>query len=86
MMKQRRISAIAVLASVLFTATGTNEPWFSQNDSATTSSISPRFAGDDNNDGYITEDETGWDCATMGNRVCGPDYESDTGDYIAGYN
>lgn len=30
------------------------------------------FAGDDNNDGVIQEDESGWDCTTMGNRICGP--------------
>ncbi|MGW7090010.1 hypothetical protein ACWGH2_41875 [Streptomyces sp. NPDC054871] len=29
--------------------------------------------GDDNRDGRIDEDESGWDCRTMGNRVCGPD-------------
>lgn len=23
--------------------------------------------------GVIAEDESGWDCRTMGNRVCGPD-------------
>lgn len=28
--------------------------------------------GDDNGDGVIDEDESGWDCATMGNRICGP--------------
>lgn len=28
--------------------------------------------GDDNGDGVIMEDESGWDCATMGNLVCGP--------------
>lgn len=28
--------------------------------------------GDDNGDGFIDEDESGWDCATMGNRICGP--------------
>ena len=27
--------------------------------------------GDDNGDGIIDEDESGWDCATMGNHVCG---------------
>jgi hypothetical protein len=27
--------------------------------------------GDDNGDGVIDEDESGWNCATMGNRVCG---------------
>ncbi|MFJ4084967.1 hypothetical protein ACIP2Z_39240 [Streptomyces iakyrus] len=29
--------------------------------------------GDDNRDGYVDEDESGWDCATMGNRECGTD-------------
>ncbi|MFF1600741.1 hypothetical protein ACFVYV_25085 [Streptomyces mirabilis] len=28
--------------------------------------------GDDNRDGRIEEDESGWDCHRMGNRVCGP--------------
>jgi hypothetical protein len=28
--------------------------------------------GDDNRDGRVDEDETGWDCHRMGNRVCGP--------------
>ncbi|MEU0857468.1 hypothetical protein ABZ352_18795 [Streptomyces griseofuscus] len=29
--------------------------------------------GDDNRDGRVEEDESGWDCRTMGNRVCGPE-------------
>ncbi|MFI7415279.1 hypothetical protein ACIBU0_42265 [Streptomyces sp. NPDC049627] len=29
--------------------------------------------GDDNRDGRVDEDESGWDCATMGNRECGTD-------------
>ncbi|OEJ21042.1 hypothetical protein [Streptomyces subrutilus] len=29
--------------------------------------------GDDNRDGVVDEDESGWDCRTMGNRVCGAD-------------
>ena len=40
------------------------------------------------------EDQAGWDCSTMGNRVCGADvdwpiggdYEPDTGEYVGGYN
>ncbi|MFD3309401.1 hypothetical protein [Streptomyces sp. NPDC058656] len=28
--------------------------------------------GDDNRNGRVDEDESGWDCATMGNRECGP--------------
>lgn len=27
--------------------------------------------GDDNGDGRIEEDESGFDCRTMGNRICG---------------
>lgn len=27
--------------------------------------------GDDNHDGVIDEDESGWDCQTMGNGFCG---------------
>ncbi|MFF4188158.1 hypothetical protein ACFYZ9_33685 [Streptomyces sp. NPDC001691] len=33
---------------------------------------SVRLTGDDNGDGQIDEDESGWDCRTMGNHVCGP--------------
>jgi hypothetical protein len=29
--------------------------------------------GDSNGDDRIDEDEPGWDCRTMGNRVCGTD-------------
>jgi hypothetical protein len=29
--------------------------------------------GDDNRDGHIDETESGWNCETMGNKVCGPD-------------
>ncbi|MBM4616418.1 hypothetical protein GS534_24545 [Rhodococcus hoagii] len=36
------------------------------------------IAGDDNSDGIIDEDESGWNCETMGNRICGPaDYSID---------
>ncbi|MEV8344487.1 hypothetical protein [Streptomyces niveus] len=31
------------------------------------------LVGDDNRDGRVDEDESGWDCQTMGNRVCGAD-------------
>lgn len=30
------------------------------------------YMGDDNADGRIDEDESGWNCHTMGNRICGP--------------
>jgi hypothetical protein len=28
--------------------------------------------GDDNGDGAVSEDESGWSCVDDGNRVCGP--------------
>ena len=28
--------------------------------------------GDDNADGVVMEDESGWSCVDMGNKVCGP--------------
>ncbi len=31
-----------------------------------------QLSGDDNHDGRIDEDESGWNCATMGNKSCGP--------------
>lgn len=34
-------------------------------------SVVQTIPGDDNNDGVIDEDESGWDCATMGNHICG---------------
>lgn len=37
----------------------------------TTASVS--IPGDDNNDGVVDEDESGWYCVDMGNRTCGPD-------------
>ena len=33
--------------------------------------------GDDNHDGVVMEDETGWDCRFMGNRVCGQPWEDE---------
>ncbi|MFE1270580.1 hypothetical protein [Streptomyces sp. NPDC058758] len=39
-------------------------------DAGRTATVAPH--GDDNGDGRIDEDESGWDCATMGNRQCGP--------------
>ncbi|MDA3643801.1 hypothetical protein LZ318_11820 [Saccharopolyspora indica] len=33
--------------------------------------IASLSAGDDNGDGVIMEDEAGWDCEVMGNRICG---------------
>lgn len=29
-------------------------------------------SGDDNGDGRVDEDESGWDCLRMGNLICGP--------------
>jgi hypothetical protein len=44
-----------------------------------TSAVSrPTLDGDDNGDGIIDEDESGWDCETMGNLDCGPIPEDTT--------
>lgn len=37
----------------------------------------PLEAGDDNGDGVIDEDESGWDCSTMGNGMCAGDTEAE---------
>ncbi|MET9528175.1 hypothetical protein [Streptomyces coeruleorubidus] len=39
---------------------------------AVTVAVADGARGDDNGDGRVDEDESGWDCRTMGNRVCGP--------------
>lgn len=36
------------------------------------SAFASPLIGDDNHTGVVMEDESGWDCATMGNLVCGP--------------
>ncbi|ASJ79592.1 hypothetical protein SEA_KALNOKY_89 [Mycobacterium phage Kalnoky] len=33
---------------------------------------SARIKGDDNGDGIVMEDESGWDCRAMSNQICGP--------------
>ncbi|MCX4976511.1 hypothetical protein [Streptomyces sp. NBC_00620] len=38
-----------------------------------TAGVTVTAPGDDNRDGIVDEDESGWDCRTMGNRVCGTD-------------
>jgi hypothetical protein len=42
--------------------------------------------GDDNGDGIITEDESGWSCVDHGNHICGPNNEqgSPAGRYDVG--
>ncbi|MFJ2225626.1 hypothetical protein ACIOFY_36990 [Streptomyces anulatus] len=37
------------------------------------SGVTVTLPGDDNRDGYVDEDESGWDCRTMGNRLCAGD-------------
>jgi hypothetical protein len=37
----------------------------------TTTHVAPHLKGDDNGDGVIDEDESGWNCHTMGNHECG---------------
>lgn len=44
----------------------------------TTPNPTEALPGDDNRDGVIDEDESGWDCHRMGNRVCGPQRDANT--------
>lgn len=37
----------------------------------------PHKPGDDNGDGVIDEDESGFNCKTMGNKQCGPGAPAD---------
>lgn len=39
---------------------------------STIETLHPAVVGDDNGDGTIDEDESGWDCRHMGNQICGP--------------
>jgi hypothetical protein len=48
----------------------TTEQWL-QTYSPTQGIVTPA-PGDDNGDGTIDEDESGWNCHTMGNGICGP--------------
>ena len=52
---------VTLILAGLFTATAF----------ATVAACSETLPGDDNRDGVIMEDESGWDCRTMGNKVCG---------------
>ncbi len=45
------------------------DPWTPSNDAP--QRAVPGIPGDDNGDGVISEDESGWDCFAMGNRICG---------------
>ncbi|MFD9248324.1 hypothetical protein [Streptomyces bottropensis] len=45
--------------------------------------VTADLRGDDNRDGRVDEDESGWDCRTMGNRVCGPAVCSSAGRIVA---
>lgn len=38
-------------------------------------SVVQNIPGDDNGDGVIDEDESGWDCTTMGNHICGVSWD-----------
>src|SRR3954469_18577120 len=52
----------------------TTEQWL-QTYSPTQGIVTPA-PGDDNGDGTIDEDESGWNCHTMGNGICGPGHRS----------
>jgi hypothetical protein len=80
----KRITAIAILASVLSAAPGTGETWFWVPEPGEPNPLGLTVD-------YPLEDEHGWDCATMGNRICGTEYATgpyayDDGTYVGGYN
>lgn len=74
-MRTAIITALSALAIVLGAGTATAEVH-----APLTCTDAPEYMpygacglyGDDNGDGYVDEDESGWNCATMGNKVCGP--------------
>jgi hypothetical protein len=73
-----RVKAAAVLAGLLaltFLALAASLT-AARSDSApqrpATVTISGETTGDDNGDGHVDEDESGWDCRAMGNHRCGP--------------
>jgi hypothetical protein len=76
------LTAAAVLVSVLFVSPGTGETWFWVPE-----------PGEPNPLGLsvCVEDMPCWDCAAMGNRICGTEYATgpyayDDGAYVGGYN
>lgn len=78
----RTLAALALSALLALSATGCTEPVATETPASTweqdTSTDYPGggtpnvLPGDDNLDGHIDEDESGWDCATRGNAQCGP--------------
>ncbi|MGW3627603.1 hypothetical protein [Streptomyces sp. NPDC000880] len=67
------IFAAAVAVMVLGTlASLSSTPSAAQAGPAPTVTAAAVLPGDDNRDGIVDEDESGWDCRTMGNRQCGP--------------
>ncbi|BDY27534.1 hypothetical protein [Mycolicibacterium mageritense] len=75
-------TAVMISASAILGAA----PALAQPDPLPTSPL----IGDDNHDGVIDEDESGWDCTTMGNQICGQlaagPYAWEGASYVGGYN
>lgn len=78
---KRFIATLAVAASAFVTGMGLAAPASAEGVSAPlTCTDAPEYMpagacglpGDDNSDGVIDEDESGWICEVMGNRICGP--------------
>ncbi|MFI8206661.1 hypothetical protein [Streptomyces sp. NPDC085937] len=64
--------AVALLGTLgALTASDATMDDFRADRQATVTSGQADALGDDNRDGRIDEDESGWDCRTMGNRQCG---------------
>ncbi|MFE6185552.1 hypothetical protein ACFQ6U_14105 [Streptomyces sp. NPDC056465] len=63
----------AGLATALLGTVAALGPSAALTSAAPTPAVTATLPGDDNGDGRIEEDETGFDCHTMGNRLCGAD-------------
>ena len=59
-----RLHVATLLLAMLFGGTAAHLDW-------TREVIPAVVQGDDNRDGIVDEDESGWNCATMGNLICG---------------
>lgn len=83
------VAALAMLIAEPPTATAQPDTEFVNEPGVPNFDLYAWEVGDDNADGVISEDESGWDCATMGNGICGPSIDPaawDLGAYVGGYN
>lgn len=72
MIRTRAIALVAAKAALgASLALGFAHPAHAQEGWRSGEDVYALEVGDDNADGVIEEDESGWDCTTMGNLICG---------------